>query len=219
MPTFRVGLRVLRAALPALLVVACTSTDRTALDREAAAVRTGEPIAYEVVIQDDLDEELHAFLLAVSEAQAGRDSPPTSMLALRRRANEDADRLTRALHSEGYYDASVDAAVTPPTAQTQETPAAPAILDFTVEKGERYRFADLRIEPIDPPAGYAPPAPENLGLEPGAPARAEVVLEALATLERRALEAGHAYATLGEDTIVIDRERRTMDVTLRIEPG
>ncbi len=199
-----------------VVLAGCSGTGRTGLEQEAEELRRGPPIPYEVAITGDVDDELSDFLRSVSEAEAGRDNPPTSELALRRRASADAERLTRAMGSEGYYDARVESIVET-AAERPDTTLA--LMTFEVTAGERYVFDAIDVEPQQAPVDFVPPAPAALGLRRGEPARAETVLAGEATLLERVQATGRAYAQLGERTVVIDREQRIMDVVLRIRPG
>ncbi len=194
-----------------LLVSACADRDADPLARAAAEVRTGTPVPYTVAIEGTGDDQLAAFLRSVSATAAAADEPAPSRLALRRRALEDESRLARALGGEGYYDARVASRV----AEADDA----AEVTFTVELGPRYRLAAIDIRVLGEAAGYTPPTPSELGLDIGAPAVAQRILDAETALRDRARRAGRAYAELGERRAVIDRDAKTLDATFAIRPG
>lgn len=202
------------AALCILVLAGCAGPDDS-LERDAAAVRRGPPVPYGVAFTGPIEPDLEARLRSVSEAEAGRASPPTSALALRSRARTDAERLTAALASEGYYEGRVDPAVVPATEERD------AEIRFDVEPGPRYELAAVRIDLIEDAqvASFVPPSAADLGLEPGMPARADAVLAAEQRLLEAAREAGRARASLGDRDAIIDRSTKTMDVVLRLDPG
>jgi len=171
-------------------------------------------VPYEVEIAGDgLDAELRARIEAVADTVRGRDLPPANALLLRRRAEDDVARITQLLQAEGYYAGHVRAEVRP-----AERPEGVYRVRLEVIPGPRYVFGEMRIE-VEDESGFQPPPPRRLGLEPGAPARADVVLEAERQLLERARAEGHAFAALGRRRLVVDHERHTMDVVLRIRPG
>src|SRR5690606_26314054 len=65
------------------------------------------PVAYEVAFEGVSDPELVEALRSVSQAVALQERPPISPRLLRRRAENDIDRLREALRSRGYYAATV----------------------------------------------------------------------------------------------------------------
>ncbi|TVQ29486.1 MAG: outer membrane protein assembly factor [Geminicoccaceae bacterium] len=210
------SLRLVVGALLLSTLAACAGRNGNGLDREAEALQLGEPVAYEVRIEGPLDADLEAFLLAVSEAEAGTATPPRSVLALRRRATTDADRLSAALASRGHFDGAVSASL---MAAADRPDTDLALVTFEVTPGDVYTLAEISIEAPQAPPDFVPPAPRTLGLVRGAPALADTVLDGEAALLEAVLEAGRAYAQLGERTVVIDRDTKTMDVVLRIDPG
>ncbi len=190
----------------------CTDRGGDPLAEAAAEVRQGIPVAYDVTITGVADEDLAAFLRSVSVTAAEADEPAPSTLALRRRALEDERRLARAMGGEGYYGATVRAQVDAPD-------EGDATVTLEIEPGPRYTLARIEIRVRGEAERYTAPSPASLGLERGEPAVAQRILDAETELLERARAQGHAYAELGERRAVIDREARTLDATLVVEPG
>jgi translocation and assembly module TamA len=195
-----------------------------------------ETVPYEVVFEGELDEELRTALEASSVALSDVERPPVSEFLLAGRAGSDLPRLTQALRSLGFYEGSVDYRIEPPPPRPPpaerrepvvpiEAPVAPppavppTRLIFEVEAGPRFELDAREIRVEGEPQGYTPPTPSRLGLSRGAPARAADVLAAERELIAQARREGRAFARAGPRSVVVDFERRTMDVTLIIEPG
>ncbi len=192
-----------------------------------------EGLSYEVRFSGPLDAELRAALEAASSTVQGRGRPPADELQLARRAERDRPALLAALRGLGYYDATVETAVErlqpePPSSDVpvDEAPPGPppapgplARVTFTVDPGPRYRLDRRIVEVVGEAHGFRPPPPGRLGLERDAPAIAQTVLDAEEALVRAARREGHAFARAAPREVVVDHDHRTMDVTLRIEPG
>ena len=196
------------------LLAACAGREDDPLTRAAAEVRRTTPVPYAVTIVGVDDQELADFLRSVSQTAAATEPAP-SALALRRRALADESRLAEALGGEGYYDARVASSVALPAGDGEDE----AEVTFDVALGPRYRLAQLDVVVRGEPAGYTVPEPEELGLELGGPAVAQVVIDAEAALLEEARRGGRAYAELGERRAVIDRDEKTLSATFTIRPG
>jgi translocation and assembly module TamA len=135
-------------------------------------------------------------------------------------------RLVAALRSAGHYEGTVEAGLrpVPPGEEGGGLPVvgqgpADVVVGFAVAPGPLYRLDRLAAELEGDPGGFAPPPLAALGLRPGEPARAQAVLDAEQALLKAARDRGHALAALGRRSTVIDPERKTMDVVLRLSPG
>ena len=169
-------------------------------------------VPYRVAIEGELTAALRSLLEQVSETRRLVDEPPASEVRLRRRAEADIPRLQQALRSRGYYDAEVDLRI--------ESEATPARVVFEVERGPLYQLETVEIETGgEVPPGLDLPDRRALGLPEGAPAAARPIIDAQAELLRRIKGQGFALAEAGDRRVVVDHDRRTMDVTFRLEPG
>ncbi len=113
----------------------------------------------------------------------------------------------------------MEAELEPPAQAAAGQKPGPYLVRFKVTPGPLYTFADLGIELTGKQDAFAPPRLEELGLKTGEAAKAQAVLDAEQKLHARARKAGHALATLGRRSTVIDPEQRSMEVVLRLEPG
>ena len=155
-------------------------------------------------------EGLREILRGSSQLIALEERLPRSLGALRRRADEDAERLKTALKSEGYYDGAVDITVT--------GKSEPAMVDIVVEPGSVYTLADFDIDY----GGQVPderPALSDLGIRLEKPARAPEILGAEASLLRFLERHGHPLANIEDRSAIINREEKTMRVRLRVAAG
>jgi translocation and assembly module TamA len=168
-------------------------------------------ITYEVRFEGVEDEELRQLLEQVSETVRLVDRPPSSLLRLRRRAEDDRARLQQALRSRGHYAASIDVEV--------DNGTPPARVVFEVDPGPLYQLGEVSIEAVPPTTDVRLPSPGELGLASGAPAASRAILDGEAELLRRVRAQAFALAELGERRAVVDHDTRTMDLTLRVQPG
>ncbi len=194
---------------------------------DTAATARLPPFPYAVSFTGQLPPELAALLPQVSRSAASVDTPPTSRLGVRQRAEADVPLLQQALRAEGYFDGTVgfrieDPKAAPPEGIVEDVRrlASPpqAVLVFDIDPGPQYQFGTLQID-ADPSTGFVAPTPASLGMVEDAPARTQVVLDAEQKLLEDARKAGFALAKLGERDAVVDHETRRMNVTLVLEPG
>jgi translocation and assembly module TamA len=170
-------------------------------------------VAYETEIHvpgdDKLADELKASSQLVARQAAGADSES----ALRRRAGADIKRLQDVTHAAGYYDAKLDYKI------DQHHKPWRVIVD--VRLGEPYRLREVRL--IGPKGG-APPLsenfnPANFGLQLGARAVSNMVVNGEAKILRYYTEKGRPLAKMLGREVVIDRADHSMHVTYRIDAG
>jgi len=169
---------------------------------------------YAVRIEGAADDGLRSALEGASGLITLRDRAPVSLRALRRRAEEDRDRLHDVLRSRGYYAGTV-------TYRIEAADAAQPDVVVTVESGPVYRLGEYRIHSLDPaePSPAISLPPDTLGFEPGAPAEAALIVRAesalLAALARRA----YPLSSVAGRQVVVDHDRRMVDVDLWLEAG
>ncbi|NQW09252.1 MAG: outer membrane protein assembly factor [Alphaproteobacteria bacterium] len=142
-------------------------------------------------------------------------TPPPTRAALRRRANQDIERMIAAARSFGYYDAAVDVAIEPPV------DSGPSTVVVTATTGQVYAVADVAVHAMtgDSSAVGLELPRADIPLKPGDPAVAAPVLDAETVLVRLVRERGYPLAKAGERKVVIDRAAKTMMVTYTIDSG
>ena len=169
-------------------------------------------LPYQVTIsvkgESDLEDTLRAASLLVEQSER----PPPTELALRRRVDQDAERLRQVLRAEGYYDAKLEARL--------ELERQPAEVTIEVEPGPRYEIE--RVSWIGPGGGALDALGiglDDLGLELGQPARSTDVLQAEQKIVLALGERGYPLATVPDRKVIVDHQKRTMSVTYVVDPG
>ncbi|HEX6141487.1 MAG TPA: autotransporter assembly complex family protein [Geminicoccaceae bacterium] len=200
--------------------------DRPAVEDQVPPAAAGEPprpeaerpeaerppeVPYRARIEGDLEAPLRELLEQVSESRRMTDQPPSSLARLQRRAEGDLARLREALRSRGYYDSTVGLRI--------EREAAPVEVIFEVEPGPLYTFGEVAIDTGPEPTDLRLPEPPALGVTPGEPAAARAVLDAQQRLLERVKAQGFVLAETTSPRVIVDHDRRTMDVTFNLRPG
>jgi translocation and assembly module TamA len=205
-------------ALSSLAVVVAGCTEEPPPPPAQAETETtaegGAPapqVSYRVAIEGIEDAALRELLSQVSETQRLVDRPPPSLTRLRRRAEDDRDRLQRALRSEGYYGATIDIAI--------DSEVEPVRVVFQIDPGPRYRLRHVAVEVTPPEADLPLPSLDQLGIAPGTPAMAQTILDAETRLVDQARDRGYAFAAAGERRAVVDHDADAMDLTLSVNAG
>lgn len=207
--------------LPVLLLL-------SALAAPPAAGQTADaPLAYRAAIAPTGDAALDALAAAVSQSIALAERAPTSGFGLVARVRADIPRLLDALRSEGFYAGQVTAEIagrppdSPGLPEALEAAGGTAEVRFVLTPGPRYRIArfDVLPEPADAARVLAEATARPFGVAVGDPARAGPVLDASDEIIRRLRIAAHPLAALAGQRVVVDHDRREMEVELRIAPG
>ena len=203
---------------------------------------TGPKLPYDVIIEAPgggaLPGGLEAYLRSVSRAADLTKRPPSSLVVLRTRAEDDLPRIVQGLKAQGYYEGTANFRIVQDKDRalkedgSTDTPAevgaeiqkliegAPTRLVYAVTPGPQFRFAKREVEVQGEAKGYAVPnMAGDLGIKANEPAVAQTVLDGEAALLDRAKNAGRAFAKLGQRRTVANLDDETMDVTLAIDPG
>ncbi|MCB2102162.1 MAG: BamA/TamA family outer membrane protein [Rhodobacterales bacterium] len=175
-----------------------------------AAAQAAEPgIAYETRIVGADAIGLTELMEKASLLNALAEKPPPSVDALRRRAKEDAHRLTDVLTSNGFYDGTITAQV----AAEGDT----HVVTLTVTPGVVYLLGDYAIAYGDnePPAALMPDL-EDLGLHVGMRADAGAIVDAEQALLTRFREAGYPWVKVDKRTVRLDRPQTLVLVQVAV---
>jgi len=191
----------------ALLLHAVLSSNQDALAKESG----GMP---EVILRGAADATLRDALSALTPLFWRSSQPPASEVALRSRARRHDERLLRALAAEGYYAAAVDFEILWDAPRPQVT--------FDIVPGPAYRLDRIEVvcratpagEPLSPPPVYVSP-----GLQPGAVARAEAILEGEKQLVAEANNAGYPFASVHDRRVVVEHDKQRVNVTYFLALG
>lgn len=174
---------------------------------------------YAVDISVDGDQALSDLMRRGSNLVALIGSPPTSRVGLERRVDADRQRLDAVMRSEGYYAGRLDVSVSGGGATGESVKIA-----IVATPGVRYAIAHVAVEGMPKDAGGEGGTdgvePWYLsGLVRDAPARAADVVAAEGRILDRLRDRGYAYAKAEDRRVVVDHDRRVMDVTYRVAPG
>ena len=184
--------------------------------------RAADPQPYSVSLEktgnDALDQALHDSSNLVSL----RESAPVGPFALVERAREDAGRFVTALHSFGYYKGSVDITIAGHPLQESDLPdllsrgsaSPPVKVTVSPKPGPLFHIRKVEIEGAVPAKVRA-----QLGLKPGAPARAQDVLAAQTRLLDALRAEGYALAKVPTPTVIEYPAANSLDVTYRVTTG
>jgi translocation and assembly module TamA len=133
------------------------------------------------------------------------------MARLRVRLDDDVQRLTKVLRSEGYYDSKIE-----PTVDAGKPPHR---ITLKITLGPAYALAAFDITYTTTTRDDWPSSAESLSLRLGARARAPDVIEAERQVLRILAERGRPFAERRDRRAVVNHEKRIMTVSLVIDPG
>ena len=165
-----------------------------------------------------LDQALHDSSNLVSL----RESAPVGAFALVERAREDVGRFVTALHSFGYYKGSVDMTIAGHELEDRSlpellsrAPASPPVpVTVSPRLGPLFHIRKVDLQGVVPAKVRA-----QLGLAPGAPARAQDVLAAQTRLLDALRANGYALAKVPTPTVSEDPAANSLDVTYMVTAG
>lgn len=187
-----------------------------------------QAVAYRTTISG-VEEELRQAISDSATLVALENEATPTLASLIRRAEDDVDRVTRALRAFGYYlgavtitfdgrsprDAGREAAV---SASAGDDPIEVEIL---VTPGDRFTIASVVLVDASDETPVAPDRIDvaDLGLAAGDPVRSDAIIAAESGLARAMRKAGYPFAEVAERRAVVDFATRSMDVTYRLEFG
>lgn len=178
--------------------------------------QAGQPYSITIEGLETLASSIADQIRDVSLSYQLQGSPPPTTAGLRRRADQDVERFTDALHSSGYYDAEVTAEVRPP-----ETAGEQSALLFNIVPGAAYSLGEVAIVRADVPQGAVADAGllDYLNLVPGAPATAASIIAAEGLLTRQYKIYGFPFAAVPKRRTVINRDTKLMTVHYTVQTG
>ncbi|HET6620857.1 MAG TPA: autotransporter assembly complex family protein [Dongiaceae bacterium] len=148
-----------------------------------------------------------------------QDKPPDDLYGLRRRAQEDEDRVGKALRSSGYYDGTVSIEIAGRSVDAPSVDEAPpskvAIpVRIEVHPGKLYRLREVKVT-----GAAALPDKLKPQLAPKAPARAADILAERDRLLNAVLAQGYPLAKVELRPALVDHKDRTVSVEYAVDPG
>jgi translocation and assembly module TamA len=187
-----------------------------------APSRAADPQPYTVAIKPTGDSALDAALNGSSTLISLQKSAPVGGFALTERARQDADRFETALHSFGYYKATItttisDHALGDPTlpAIIDAAPAnPPLIVEVSIDLGPRFKLGSVTISTPVPPD-----IPSHLDLKPGQPAMSAQILAAQGRLLDALRADSYPLAKVPVPVAILHPDQNLLDVTFQPETG
>ena len=169
-------------------------------------------LSYKVSIEGIRNREVKRLLQAVSQTVALRDRPPASLSLLQRRMAQDIPLFSKALRSQGFYDARV-------TSDIKEN-TKPIQVVFRIEPGPAYllKSVDIRISEPDS-IEEGPPKPSEIGLVLGEPAQSKRILDAEKRMSQWLRRRGFPFPSIDKPKVVVDHAERAVSVEFQVRPG
>lgn len=185
-----------------------------------------QPVGYTTSIVG-AEGELEQAIADSATLVALEGEPAPALLALVRRAEDDVDRVTRALRAFGYYLGTVEVAIAGlPTGASGLADAVadadgPVDVSVIVEPGPQFTIASITLLNA---ADEATALPEEIdrsamGVEVDGPARSDAILAAEGALARNMRALGYPFGTVPDRRAVVDFAAQTMDITYLLDFG
>jgi translocation and assembly module TamA len=185
-------------------------------------VVAADPQPYTVKLQPTGDTALDAALQGSSTLVSLQKSAPVAGFALTERARQDTDRFATALHSFGYYKATISTTI---GGHQLDDPSLPATIDdapanpplevavaFTL--GPRFTLGSVTVSTKVPPD-----IPAHLDLKPGQPAMAAQILAGQGHLLDALRADGYPLAKVPVPIATLHPDQNKLDVDFQPETG
>lgn len=179
------------------------------------ALLVGAGISYSVDFEGLDDSKTLRDVRSSSQLIALRKKPPSSINALRFRAESDIPELVRVLHAHGYYEAEVDVRI------EDEFPNYDVIV--TIHPGPLYRIETFRInlegETPDERVTCEGLNLEAIGIAIGGPASTKKILGSELEAMHLLSQCGYPLATIQNREVIADGKSKRVKIFLTIEAG
>jgi translocation and assembly module TamA len=187
-----------------------------------STVRAADPQPYTVTLKPTGDSALDAALQGSSTLISLQQSAPVAGFALTERARQDAQRFETALHSFGYYKATVTTTI---AGHPLDDPALPATIDAapadpplqvaaSFDLGPRFTLGSVTITTPVPPD-----VSSHLDLKPGEPAMAAHILGGQERLLDALRAASYPLAKVPTPIATLHPDQNQLDVAFQPETG
>ncbi len=172
-------------------------------------------IDYSVKFKGLCDQAALKKVKAISQLATLKKRPPSSINALRYRAESDRPVMLRMLHSMGYYDAQIEISM-------DDRPKKVAVL-ITITPGPLYRIGDFDIEIYSQsktnPVDCIQLTKDQLGLKKGSAAESERVLFATQRLLLYLSQCGYPLAKVEKRTITVNGKTKQLNGKIVVDAG
>jgi translocation and assembly module TamA len=185
-------------------------------------LEAADPQPYTVTLKPTGDSALDAALRGSSTLISLQKSAPVAGFALTERARQDGGRFDTALHSFGYYKATVSTTI---AGHKLDDPTLPSIIDdapanpplpvvVSFDLGPRFKLGAVTISTRVPPD-----IPSHLDLKPGQPAMASEILGGQGRLLDALRADGYPLAKVPTPVAVLRPDQNLLDVDFQPDAG
>lgn len=168
--------------------------------------------AYEVQFEGISDSAALKLVHSVSQLEKLKETPPATLIGLRRRAEGDITNIVQALHSLAYYNAQVHFDIL----------NNGGLVAVQITPGPVYPLADFQIRYTQQESSISnlnSISLTDLKISLGSPALPETILNAEDTLLDQLNLQGFAFATIKKRDVLVDQKAHHVTVILDVEIG
>lgn len=169
---------------------------------------------YEVIFKGIYNNDLLQLLKSASQLETLLHSPPSTLLGLQRRAENDIKNFVKVLHSQAYYNARVHLDF--------DFESNPAKVFVIIETGYVYPLNNLEIIPdfkAKKSNFCGGVSAESLGIHLGEPATTFTIVNAGYTLEKFLSSKGYPYGKVSKRKVIADQKDKSITATLFVDSG
>lgn len=167
-------------------------------------------VPYQIDIQGGDCENLKDLIRASSQLFALQNSPPTTRLGLKTRAESDIGTIITALHSEGYWGAHLDL--------SYDFDKDPAHVILNIDTGPIYPFSQVTVYEQDDKT-FLDITAEDLGICLGMVAYPSKIREAEEILINYFSDQGYPYTDLDATEVIANQKDETLIVKFSLKKG
>jgi translocation and assembly module TamA len=176
-----------------------------------AAEETGQAVPYKPILEGAPDDDIAVLLTSMAVTFTKQDQAPADKRMLQRRIDDDLSLFTKAMSSQGYFKAKVEALI--------QEDRKPIRVVFKLNPGPAFLLEKLAIQAIPESEGQSLPEMKELDLIKGARYRAEDILAAERKLLQKVGSQGFPFPAVKDRRITADHATNTVDVTFVVETG
>ena len=171
-------------------------------------------IPYKVFIFGVDDFELMRTVEENSDLIKKENTPPSSISALKKRAEQDLINIQKVVSSFGYYDADFDYFV--------DVRTSTVTVYVKIKLNTQYKVGAFKLKSNPPNNALVDLLGQDIkkvGISLGDPALRKTVQAATINTINHLQKHGYPFARLKEDRIIIDRSKKEMQIALLVSPG
>ncbi len=157
-------------------------------------------------------KKLEELIQQTSQLLSLQDQRPQTRGGLRRRVENDIERFSKTLRSEGYYDSKLSYEI---------SESDPVAVIISIERGPTYRLAEYKIidEAENQPGAAYEQRLEDLGLGLGRRAHAPTIAAAQTKLLQMLRRQGFPFAKVTDRKVYVEHDKQILSVELYLDSG